>query len=92
MFSEGKATEGLKKKKVTHVFGRQSDGGAKKEKGHACFQEAKRRKYPKRKRSRMFPGGEATEGQKKRKVTHVSRRRSDGGGKKEKGHALFRRA
>ena len=34
----------------------------------------------------MFPGGEATEGQKKRKVTHVYGRQSDRGVNKEKGH------
>ena len=35
----------------------------------------------------MVPKSKATEEQKGIKVTHVSGRRSDGGAKKEKGHA-----
>ena len=91
MFPEGVATEVRKKRKVTHVSGSHSDGGAKKEKGHACFREAKRQRSKKRERSRIFPEAIATEVRKKRKVTHVSGGRSDGGAKKEKGHACFRK-
>ena len=75
-----------KKRKVTHISGRQSDGGAKKEKGHAYFWKAKRQRSEKRERSRIFLEGKATEEQKKRKVTHVSVRQSDRGVNKEKGH------
>ena len=91
-FPEGKATEEQKKRKVTHISGRQSDRGAKKEKGHAYFWKAKRQTSKKRKRSRMFLEDIATEGPKKRKVTHFSGSHSDGGAKKEKGHAYFRKA
>ena len=92
MFLEDIATEGSKKRKVTHFSGSHSDGGAKKEKGHAYFWKAKRQRSKKRKRSRMFLEAIATEGSKKRKVTHISGRQSDGGAKKEKGHAYFRKA
>jgi len=92
MFPEDIATEEQKKGKVTQVSGRHSDRGAKKEKGHASFREAKRQRGQKRERSRMFPEDIATEGPKKRKVTQVSGGRSDRGGKKEKGHAYFWKA
>ena len=74
MFPESDATEAPKQRKVTHVSERHSDRGAIKEKGHPCFQKVKRRRMKKRERSRMFPGDEATEATKQRKVTHFSRR------------------
>ena len=89
---EGEATEEAKKRKVTHISERPSDRGSKKEKGHAFSRKAKRRKRQKRERSRIFPEGQATEGAKKKKVTHISERLSDGGAIKEKGHACFRKA
>jgi len=58
----------------------------KKEKGHAYFRKAKRQRSKKRERSRMFPEAIATEVRKMKKVTHISRRQSDRGVKKEKGH------
>jgi len=79
-------------RKVTHVFRRQSDRVAVKEKGHACFVESKRHRRQKRERSRIFQESKATEARKKRKVTHVSGKQSDGGVKKEKGHACFQKA
>ena len=86
-FPEGVATEGAKKRKVTQFSGRHSDGGAKKEKGHAYFWKAKRQRRKKRKRSRSFPEDIATEVRKKRKVTLVSGRQSDRGAKKrERSH------
>ncbi len=86
MIPEGKATEAQKKRKVTHDSGRQSDGGAKKEKGHAYFRKSKRRRHKKVERSRMVPKSKATEEQKSRKVTHGSGRQSDGVAIKEKAH------
>ena len=74
MFPKGQATEEAKKRKVTHIPGRPGDRGSKKEKGHAYFRKAKRRRCYKRERSRMFPQGQATEGAKNRKVTHVPER------------------
>ena len=71
---EGQATEEAKKRKVTHNSERLSDGGAIKEKGHAYFRKSKRQRRQKRERSRIFPEGQATEGAKKRKVTHVPER------------------
>jgi len=74
MFPESDATEAPKQRKVTHVSGRRSDGSDKTEKGHPFFQKVKRRGRQNRERSPIFPGGEATEATKQRKVTHFSRR------------------
>jgi len=67
VFSEGESGEGAKKRKVTHICGRQIDGRCKKEKGHAYLWKANRRKGKKRERSRIFVEGKSTEGAKKEK-------------------------
>ena len=54
MFPEDKATEEQKKRKVTHVSGRQSDGGVNKEKGHYFAGGFKEIREQSGKRSRMF--------------------------------------
>ena len=87
MFQEVHATEEAKKRKVTHNSGRPSDGRDKKEKGHAYFRKDKRQRCYKIERSRIFPEVQATEGAKKKKVTHIFERPGDRGSKKEKGHA-----
>ena len=94
-FPEDIATEEQKKRKVTHVSGRQSDRGAKKEKGHACFREAKRQRGKKRERSRMFTEGKATEESIKRKVTTSQGNSKRSESNQGKGHACsggFRKA
>ena len=87
-----KATRGLIWRKVTHLSGKHSDRGAKREKGHASIRKAQRQRREKRERSRILPESAATEARKERKVTHPSGKRSDRGGKREKGHASFRKA
>jgi len=87
MIPKGRATEEQKSRKVTHIFGSQSDRGAKKEKGHAYFRKSKRQRHKKVERSRMIPKVKATEAQKSRKVTHGSEKQSDGVAKRDKGHA-----